>query len=185
MNLILLSNKWLDQKVRQGLAKIEKKAFGEKFFCRCRNGRNGRMAPCPKKKNESQSTKDGDETLLCTSRHTLIVTHTPTCLHTRTHTYSFTHRHTHMHTHAHPHTHTRTRTHMHTSTNSLMPWYTHTPHTHHTCSCTRTSTYKCLYKLIAQHSHTHSNTTNFSSLFFSDVATISIGSLSVFTSNTT
>ena len=32
MNLILLSNKWIDQKVRQGLAKIEKKAFGEKFF---------------------------------------------------------------------------------------------------------------------------------------------------------
>ena len=111
MNLILLSNKWIDQKVRRGLAKIEKKAFGKKFFCRCRNGRNGRMAPCPKKKNESQSTKDGDETLLCTSRHTLIVTHPPTCLHTRSSTYSFTHRHSHMHTHAHAHTCTHPQTH--------------------------------------------------------------------------
>ena len=161
MNLILLSNKWIDQKVRRGLAKIEKKAFGKKFFCRCRNGRNGRMAPCPKKKNESQSTKDGDETLLCTSRHTLIVTH------------------------AHPptrsHTHTHAHTHMHTSTYSLMPSYTLTHpnillHSH-----------KHLQMSIQIHcttfTHTHSNTTNISSIFFSDVATISIGSLSVCTSN--
>ena len=179
MNLILLSNKWIDQKVRRGLAKIEKKAFGKKFFCRCRNGRNGRMAPCPKKKNESQSTKDGDETLLCTSRHTLIVTHPPTCLHTRSSTYSFTHRHTHMHTHAHPHTHTHTCTHMHTHAhihkliNALI--HTYTPYAPYMLL----HSHKHLQMSIQIHcttfTHTHSNTTYIITLFISDVATISIG----------